>query len=86
MILDFIFLWKELSADNMLSMYSNLARQYVSSTNLLHSFTLFLKFSITDVSGSTMNIFTSTEPNGETIYLNVSFIIKCKKYIFCAED
>ena len=33
----------------MLSMYSNLAKQYVLSTNLFHSFALFLKFGITDV-------------------------------------
>ena len=59
---NFIFLWKELSANNMLSMYSNLAKQYVSSANLFYSFTLFLKFSITDVSSSTVNMFASTGP------------------------
>ena len=52
----------------MLSMYSDVAKQYVSSTNLFHSFTLLLKFVITDVSISTMNMFTSTGPNGELIY------------------
>ena len=62
---NFLFLWKELSV-NMLSMYSNLAKQYVSSTNLFHSFTLFLKFGITDVSSSTMNMFASTGPYGES--------------------
>ena len=51
----------------MLSMYSNLARQHVSSTNLFHSFTLFLKFGITDVSSSTMNMFASTGPNRKPI-------------------
>ena len=45
-----IFVWKELSVNNMLSMYSDLAKQYVLSTNLFHSFTLLLKFGITDVS------------------------------------
>ena len=58
---------KELSANNMLSMYSNLTNQYVLSTNLFHSFTLLLEFGITDVSISTMNMFTSTGPNGEPI-------------------
>ena len=48
-------------------MYSNLAKQYVSSTNLFHSFTLLLKFGITDVSSSIMNMFASTGPNGEPI-------------------
>ena len=51
----------------MLSMYANLAKQNVSSTNLFHSFTLLLKFGITDVSSSTMNMFASTGPNGEPI-------------------
>ena len=58
---------KELSANNMLSMYSNLTNQYVLSTNLFHSFTLLLEFGITDVSISTMNMFASTGPNGEPI-------------------
>ena len=31
---NFIFVWKELSVNNMLSMYSDLAKQYVLSTNL----------------------------------------------------
>ena len=57
---NFIFLWKELSAYNMLSMYSDLVKQYVSSTNLFHSFTLLSNFGITDVSSSTMNMFAST--------------------------
>ena len=51
----------------MLSMYSNLSQQYVSSINLFHSFTLLLKFAITDVSSSIMNIFASTVPYGEPI-------------------
>ena len=51
----------------MLSMYSDLAKQYVSSTNLFHSFILLLKFGITDVSSSTMNMFAGTGPNGERI-------------------
>ena len=51
----------------MLSMYANLAKQNVSSTNLFHSFTLLLKFGITDVSSSTMNMFASAGPNGEPI-------------------
>ena len=63
---NFIFLWKELSANNMLSIY-NLAKQYVSSINLFHSFTLLLWLGITDVSSSTMNIFPSTGPNDEPI-------------------
>ena len=63
--MNFIFLWKELSANNMLSMYSNLAKHYVSSTNLFHSFTLLLKFDITDFSCLTMNMFASTGPKGE---------------------
>ena len=66
-IVNFIFLWKELSANNMVSMYSNLAKQYVLSTNLFHSFTLLLKFGITDVSSSTMNMFASTGPNGDNL-------------------
>ena len=64
---NFIFLSKELSAYNMLSMYSDLAKQYISSTNLFHSFTLLLKFGITVVSSSIMNMFASTGPNGEPI-------------------
>ena len=60
-VVNFIFLWKELSANNMLSMYSPLAKQYVSSANLFHSFTLLLKFGITDVSSSTMNMFASID-------------------------
>ena len=64
---NFISLWKELSANNILSMYSNLAKQYVSSTNLFHSFTLLLKFGITDVLSSTINMFASTGPSGEPI-------------------
>ena len=87
---NFIFLWKESSANNMLSMYSNLAKQYVSSTNLFYCYTLFLKFGITDVSSSTMNMFASTGPNCEPIAphhpLECKFIIKCKMFIFCAED
>ena len=51
----------------MLSMYSDLAKQYLSSKNLFHSLTLVLKFGITDVSSSTMNMFASTGPNGEPI-------------------
>ena len=51
----------------MLSMYSNLAKQYVSSANIFHSFALFLKFGITDVSSSTINMFASTGPNDEPI-------------------
>ena len=66
----------------MLSMYSNLAKQYVSSTNLFHSFTLLLKYGITDVSSSAMNMFASAGPNSEPIYLNVSFIIEYKMNIF----
>ena len=46
-------------------MYSNLAKQYVLSTNLFHSFTLLLEFDVTDFSCSTMNMFASTGPNGE---------------------
>ena len=67
----------------MLSMYSTVAKQYVSSTNLFYSFTLFLKFSITDVSSSTVNI--ALDPLNSlrhTIHLNVSFIIKCIKCLF----
>ena len=48
-------------------MYSNLAKQYVSPTNLFHSFTLLLKFGITYVSSSTINMFDCTGPNGELI-------------------
>ena len=51
----------------MLSMYSDPAKQYVSSTYLFHSFTLLLKFGKADVSSSTMNMFASTGPNGELI-------------------
>ena len=56
----------------MLSIYSNRATNYpqatnVSSTNLFHSFTLLLKFGITNVSSSTMNLFVSTKPNGEPV-------------------
>ena len=51
----------------MLSMYSDLAKQYVLSKNLFHSFTLLLKFGIIDVSSSTMNMFASNGPNGEPI-------------------
>ena len=56
----------------MLSIYSNRATNYpqatnVSSTNLFHSFTLSLKFGITNVSSSTMNMFASTGPSGEPI-------------------
>ena len=51
----------------MLSMYFDLTKQYVSSTNLFHSFTLLLKFGITDVSSSTMNMFASAGTNGEPI-------------------
>ena len=49
-VLNFTFLWKELSANNMLSTYYDLAKQFVSSTNLFHSFTLSFKFGITDKS------------------------------------
>ena len=41
-ILNFIFLRKELSPNDTLSMYSDLTKQYISSTNLFHSFTLHL--------------------------------------------
>ena len=51
----------------MLSIYSDLAKQYVSSTNLFYSFTLLLKFGITDVWSLTMNMFASTGPNSEAI-------------------
>ena len=56
----------------MLSIYSNRATNYpqatnVSSTNLFHSFTLLLKFGITNVSSSTMNMFVNTKPNGEPV-------------------
>ena len=64
---NFISLWKELSANHILSMYSNRAKQYVSSTNLFHSFTLLLKFGITDVLSSTINMFARTGPSGEPI-------------------
>ena len=64
---NFIFLWKELNANNMLSMYSDLAKQYVLSKNLCHSFTLLLTFGITDVSSSVINIFASTGRNGKPI-------------------
>ena len=37
---NFVFLWKELSANNMLTMYSDLAKQYVLTTNIFDSFTL----------------------------------------------
>ena len=46
----------------MLSMYSNLAKQCVLPTNLFHSFTLLLKFGITDVSSSTMNMSLALDP------------------------
>ena len=62
-----IFLWKESSANNMLPLYSDLAKQYVLSTNLFQSFTLLLKFGITDVLSSTMNMCASAGPNGESI-------------------
>ena len=65
--MNFIFLWKELSANNMLFMYSDLTKQYVSSTSLFHSFISLLKFGLTDVSSSTMNIFASTGLNGKPI-------------------
>ena len=51
----------------MLSMYYNLAKQYVSSINLFYSFNLLLKFGITDVSSSTMSMLASTGPIGEPI-------------------
>ena len=50
LIEDFIFLWKQLSANNTLSLYSDLAKQCQSSTNLYHSFTLSFQFGITDFS------------------------------------
>ena len=49
-IVNLIFLWKELSANNTLSMYSDLTKQYVSSTNYFQCFILALKFGISDVS------------------------------------
>ena len=51
----------------MLSMYSNLAKQYVLSANHFHSLTLLFKFGISNVSSSTMNMFASTGPNVEPI-------------------
>ena len=72
---NFIFLWKELSANNMLSMYSDLATQYISSTNLFHSFTLLLKFGITYVSSSTVNMLASTGPNGDPL---PHHLLECK--------
>ena len=51
----------------MLSMYSDLAKQYVFSTNLFDSFTLLLQFGVTDVSSSIMNMFASSGLNGEPI-------------------
>ena len=51
----------------MLSMYYDLAKQYVSSINLFYSFNLLLKFGITDVSSSTMSMLASTGPIGEPI-------------------
>ena len=48
-------------------MYSDLSKQYISSTKLFHSFNLLFKFDITGVSSLTMNIFASTGPNGEPI-------------------
>ena len=51
----------------MLSMYSDLAKQYIFSTNLFDSVTLLLQFGLTDVSSSIMNMFSSTGRNGETI-------------------
>ena len=48
-------------------MESDLAKQYVSSTNLFHSFTVLIKFDITDFSNSTMNMFASTGPSVELI-------------------
>ena len=61
------FYGKKLSANNMLPMYCDLAKQYVSSTNLFHNFTLLLTFGIIDVSSSTGNMLTNTETNGEPI-------------------
>ena len=51
----------------MLSMYSDLAKQYIFSTNLFDSVTLILQFGLTDVSSSVMNMFSSTGRNGEPI-------------------
>ena len=51
----------------MLPMHCDLAKQYVSSTNLFHNFTLLLAFGIIDVSSSTGNMLTNTETNGEPI-------------------
>ena len=72
---NFIFLWKELSVNNMLSIYSDLAKQYVSPINLFHSFTLLFKFGITDVLSSTANMFASTGPNGEQL---PHHLLECK--------
>ena len=60
-VVNFIFLWKELSAYNRLYMYSDLVKQYVSQANLFHSFPLSLKFGITDVFSS------SNGPSGDPI-------------------
>ena len=69
----------------MLSMYANLAKQNVSSTNLFHSFTLLLKFGITDVSSSTMNMFASTGPMVNPFphhLLEVSLLnVKCTSFV-----
>ena len=64
---NFKFSLKELSVNNMLSMYSDLAKQYIFSTNLFDSVTLLLQFGLTDVSSSIMNMFSSTGRNGEPI-------------------
>ena len=70
---NFKFLWKEISTNIMFSMYSDLAKQYESSTNISHSFTLLLKFGISDVSSSTTNIFASTGPNDEHITTSITW-------------
>lgn len=67
LIVKFIFLWKQLSANNTLPMYFHLVRQYIWSVNLFYNFTLYFKFRITDASVSTMNMIARTRPNGTPI-------------------
>ena len=46
-MVNFIFLWKQLSANNTLSMYSDLSKQYLLSKTLFDSFILSYEFSRT---------------------------------------
>ena len=71
-IVNFTFLWKDLSGNNIylcISIYpNNMYRQQIFSK----SFTLSFKFDISDVSSSAMNILARSGTNGEhchTTYL-----------------